>query len=57
MIMNTLGILEICYIFVFSRSNINFKDLAKKFVKKTNNQSVKNEETTVEPINESQDNQ
>jgi len=55
--MNTLGILEICYIFVFSRSNINFKDLAKKFVKKTNDQSVKNEETTVEPINESQDNQ
>lgn len=55
--MNTLGILEICYIFVFSRGNLNFKDLAKKFVKKSNNPVSSNEETVIEPIKENQENQ
>jgi len=57
MIMNTLGILEICYIFVFSRANINLKGLTKKFIKKSDSSIAENEETVMEPIKEDQDNQ
>ncbi len=49
MIINTLGLLEICYLFVFSNPKNNLKDLKDKFTKK----NLKNEEIiTVEPIEE-----
>jgi hypothetical protein len=56
MVINTLGILEICYIFVFSHSDINFKNLTTKFIKKSDNQTLEDKETVIEPIKENQEN-
>ncbi len=49
MCINTLGILEICYLFVFSNPKNNFKGLKDKFIKKN---FKNNEVITVEPIEE-----
>jgi len=51
MCLNTLGILEICYIFVFSNSN-NVNTWKAKLMKKNNT-----EKTTIEPIEENITNQ
>ena len=51
MCLNTLGILEICYIFVFSNSN-NVNAWKAKLMKKNNT-----EKTTIEPIEENITNQ
>ena len=49
MSINTLGILEICYIFVFSNPKTYFKDLKDNLIKKMRN---KKEKIIVEPVDE-----
>lgn len=56
MVINTLGILEICYIFVFSNPKTDFKFFRKMFKKIPNNQN-KDNITVIEPIEEKQENQ
>jgi hypothetical protein len=56
MVINTLGILEICYIFVFSNPKTDFKFFGKMFKKIPNNQN-KDNITVIEPIEEKQENQ
>jgi hypothetical protein len=56
MVINTLGILEICYIFVFSNSKTDFKFFRNIF-KRTPNKQNKDNTIVIEPIEEKQDNQ
>jgi len=52
MITNTVGILEIFYIFIFSGSKIDFKKLKEKIL----NKFSKKNNIVIEPIEENQDN-
>jgi len=59
MCINTLGILEICYIFVFSHPNNDLRSWKEKLMSGIKGKKVlnKKEEITVEPIEENTNNQ
>ena len=56
MCINTLGILEICYIFVFSNPNNDFKTLKARLMQKKDKKNDE-EKITIEPIKENTTNQ
>jgi hypothetical protein len=59
MCINTLGILEICYLFVFSNPKNDLKSFKEKFMKNMqgNKKVEQKEEITIEPIQENTNNQ